>query len=236
MCLLAACCLSHAHALTLPPHSVRGLRPAAPAPLIVAASTPAAPVPSAQGIAVAWGVCGFLSILASAIKRLAPIALQPLLQRDLSWLQWGFYGGAMGIFAYVEGYGAFQKKFSPLVVERAMTLKQGASPMNVALAPFYSMGLMHATKKRKIVSWSVSLSVAMIVGVVKRLPCAPPPAAMPCLAHARPERARAYGPPFTSSHARPRASFAAQTRGDRSWTQACAQDWRGVAPQSLQST
>jgi len=170
VCLLAACCLSHAHALTLPPHSVRGLRPAAPAPLIVAASTPAAPVPSAQGIAVAWGVCGFLSILASAIKRLAPIALQPLLQRDLSWLQWGFYGGAMGIFAYVEGYGAFQKKFSPLVVERAMTLKQGASPMNVALAPFYSMGLMHATKKRKIVSWSVSLSVAMIVGVVKRLP------------------------------------------------------------------
>ena len=76
----------------------------------------------------------------------------------------------MGVFAYVEGYGAFQKKFSPLVVERAMTLKSGASAANVALAPFYSMGLMHATKKRKIVSWSVSLSVAMLVGVVKRLP------------------------------------------------------------------
>ena len=54
----------------------------------------------------------------------------------------------------------------PLVVERAMTLKSGASAANVALAPFYSMGLMHATKKRKIVSWSVSLSVAMLVGVV----------------------------------------------------------------------
>ena len=78
----------------------------------------------------------------------------------------------MGIFAYVEGYGAFQKKFSPLVVERAMTLKSGASPVNIVLAPFYSMGLMHATKKRKIVSWSISLSVALLVGVVKRLPCA----------------------------------------------------------------
>ena len=77
----------------------------------------------------------------------------------------------MGIFAYVEGYGAFQKKFSPLVVERAMTLKQSTSPVHIALAPFYSMGLMHATKKRKIVSWSVSMSVAMIVGIVKRLPC-----------------------------------------------------------------
>ena len=30
----------------------------------------------------------------------------------------------MGTFAYVEGYGAFQKKFSPLVVQRAMTLKK----------------------------------------------------------------------------------------------------------------
>jgi len=159
-------------ALTLPASAriVTPLPTATPAPLLLASSTPSVPAPSASGAAVAWGVCGFLGILASAIKRLAPIALQPLLQRDLSWLQWGCYGGAMGFFAYVEGYGAFQKKFSPMVVERAMTLKQGASPMNVALAPFYSMGLMHATKKRKIVSWSVSLSVAMIVGIVKRLP------------------------------------------------------------------
>ena len=121
---------------------------------------------------MAWGVCGFLGILASALKRLAPIALQPILQRDLSWLQWGFYGGSMGIFAYVEGYGAFQKKFSPMVVQRAMTLKEDASATNTVLAPFYSMGLIHATRKRKIVSWSVSLSVAFIVGIVKRLPCA----------------------------------------------------------------
>ena len=77
----------------------------------------------------------------------------------------------MGFFAYVEGYGAFQKKFSPMVVERAMTLKDGhGSLANVALAPFYSMGLMHATRKRKIVSWTISLSVAMLVGIVKRLP------------------------------------------------------------------
>lgn len=166
--LAASCAASDAHAIVLP--RMRARAPV-PASIQLVAATPPPPA-NAQGLAVAWGVCGFLSILASAIKRLAPIALQPLLQRDLSWLQWGFYGGSMTLFAYVEGYGAFQKKFSPLVVERAMTLKAGAAPMNVALAPFYSMGLMHATKKRKIVSWSVSLSVAMIVGVVKRLPCA----------------------------------------------------------------
>ena len=32
------------------------------------------------------------------------------------------------------------------------------------------MGLFHATKKRKIVSWSVSLGVGTIVALVKRLP------------------------------------------------------------------
>lgn len=32
------------------------------------------------------------------------------------------------------------------------------------------MGLFHATKKRKIVSWSVTTGVAVIVAAVKRLP------------------------------------------------------------------
>jgi hypothetical protein len=32
------------------------------------------------------------------------------------------------------------------------------------------MGLMHATKKRMIVSWSVTTGVALIVAAVKRLP------------------------------------------------------------------
>lgn len=32
------------------------------------------------------------------------------------------------------------------------------------------MGLIHATKKRKIVSWSVTTGVAVIVAAVKRLP------------------------------------------------------------------
>ena len=165
--LLGALVFCEAHVVP----SVRGrlVQPTRPASMLVAAS-PATPPENAKGLAVAWGVCGFLSILASAIRRLAPIALQPVVRRDLSALQWVFYGATMGGFAYVEGYGAFQKKFSPLVVQRAMTLKQGGSPLQVALAPFYSMGLFHASRKRKIVSWSITLSVAVIVGVVKRLP------------------------------------------------------------------
>mmetsp|Transcript_4924 Transcript_4924/g.7543 ORF Transcript_4924/g.7543 Transcript_4924/m.7543 type:complete len:157 (+) Transcript_4924:2046-2516(+) len=112
-----------------------------------------------------------IGILGGAIKRLAPIAVQPLKQRDLTLVQWGAYLGTLVFFAYAEGYKAFQRKFSPLVVRRAMTLKEpSATAVDVALGPFYSMGLFHATRKRKIVSWSVSSAIFVVVGLVKRLP------------------------------------------------------------------
>ena len=72
-------------------------------------------------------------------------------------------------FAYVEGYKGFQQKFSPLVVKRSFTLG-GAAWYHRLLAPMYSMGLVHATRKRQIVSWSVTAGVAAIVVAVKRLP------------------------------------------------------------------
>lgn len=76
-------------------------------------------------------------------------------------------------FAYVEGYKGFQTKFSPLVVKRSFSLVPGENGTNLLhflFAPLYSMGLIHATKKRKIVSWSVTIGVAAIVAAVKRLP------------------------------------------------------------------
>lgn len=74
-------------------------------------------------------------------------------------------------FAYVEGYKGFQLKFSPLVVSRSFTLLPSSSSIHhLILAPLYSMGLFHATKKRMIVSWSVSIGVAVVVAAVKRLP------------------------------------------------------------------
>ena len=150
------------------PVAVRASAARLPA-VLAAAST--VPVPSAGGLAVGWGVCGFLSILVSAIKRLAPIAVQPLKARDMTLLQWALYAGMMAFFAYAEGYQAFQKKFSPMVVRRAMTLHEStATAIDVALAPFYSMGLFHATRKRKIVSWSMSTGVLVVVSLVKRLP------------------------------------------------------------------
>ena len=143
----------------------------APVSSLLMAAAAQSSSPSAAGVSTAWGVFGFLSILASAVRRLLPIALQPLSRRDLSFLQWACYGRTVATFAYVEGYRAFQTKFSPMVVRRAMTLGDADRPIaHKALAPFYSMGLFHATKKRRTVSWSVSCGVFMLVGIVKRLP------------------------------------------------------------------
>jgi hypothetical protein len=122
-----------------------------------------------------WGTGGVLYILAKAIKRVLPIALEPFVAGavPLNQVQLGAYIATCLWFAYVEGYKGFQLKFSPLVVKRSFTLvpgKNGTSWYHFVLAPFYSMGLVHATKKRKIISWSVSIGVAGIVAAVKRFP------------------------------------------------------------------
>eukprot|EP00587_Corethron_hystrix_P006947 CAMPEP_0113306858 /NCGR_PEP_ID=MMETSP0010_2-20120614/5945_1 /TAXON_ID=216773 ORGANISM="Corethron hystrix, Strain 308" /NCGR_SAMPLE_ID=MMETSP0010_2 /ASSEMBLY_ACC=CAM_ASM_000155 /LENGTH=276 /DNA_ID=CAMNT_0000161617 /DNA_START=68 /DNA_END=898 /DNA_ORIENTATION=+ /assembly_acc=CAM_ASM_000155 len=119
----------------------------------------------------AWAVLGVISILVKAIKRVLPIAMEPFRGGvPLTNLQIFSYVGTCLFFAYAEGYKGFQKKFSPLVIRRAFTL-DGTSPiLHKIFAPFYSMALFHSTKRRKIISWSVSGGVAMIVMVVKRFP------------------------------------------------------------------
>jgi hypothetical protein len=122
-----------------------------------------------------WGSFGVIMILANSIKRIVPIALEPLLPSatpPLTSFQMGAYIFMCLYFAYVEGYKGFQLKFSPLVVSRSLTLKpfQGSPIHHVIFGPFYSMGLFHATKRRQIISWSVSTGVLLIVAAVKRLP------------------------------------------------------------------
>lgn len=71
---------------------------------------------------------------------------------------------------YAEGYQAFQQKFSPLVVKRAYLLLEKPSILNWLLAGPYCMGLFGATRKRMIVSWSITIGVFGLIGLVKKLP------------------------------------------------------------------
>lgn len=117
-----------------------------------------------------WSVSGVMMILLKSVKRIVPIAMEPFratMETPLTPFQLGSYIAMCVWFAYVEGYKGFQKKFSPLVVARSFTPSKFH---HVLLGPFYSMGLFHAKKKRVIVSWSVTLGVAAIVALVKKLP------------------------------------------------------------------
>ena len=87
------------------------------------------------------------------------------------------YALSCAFFAYAEGYKGFHKKFAPLVVKRSFTLvigtRQGNNPLNYLLAPLYSMGLWGATSRRLKISWGVTLGVAGVVAMVKKLPPVP---------------------------------------------------------------
>merc|ERR1740117_171544 len=125
-----------------------------------------------------WGCFGVIYILTKAIMRVAPIAYEPFMGTNsplpgFSTIQWSLYTLSCLFFAYAEGYKGFHLKFAPLVVKRSFTLvvgtTQGNNPINYLLAPFFSMGLFYATKRRLITSWCVSIGVAIIVALVKQL-------------------------------------------------------------------
>lgn len=130
----------------------------------------------ADSLASFWGSFGVVYILMKAIVRVVPIALEPFSGGEASIPLTPFQSGAYAItcafFAYAEGYKGFQRKFAPLVVARSFTLRpvSWSKLHHTVLAPLYSMGLFHATRKRMIVSWSVSLGVGMVVHAVKKLP------------------------------------------------------------------
>ncbi|CAM9762738.1 unnamed protein product [Discosporangium mesarthrocarpum] len=135
-------------------------------------SAPSMSSESGFGVASTWGVLCVISILLNAVKRLAPIALEPFKAGDFTHGQWAMYAGFALFMAYAEGFKGFQKKFSPLVVKRALTLDSRSSrpgPLRILLAGPYCMGLFHATRKRKVVGWCLTAGVFGLVQVVKRL-------------------------------------------------------------------
>lgn len=117
-----------------------------------------------------WGVVQVVGVLANAVKRLIPVALQPFVQHGMTPFHWTLYVVWTAYMIYAEGYQAFQLKFSPLVVKRALMLSERPSVMNWLLSGPYCMGLFDATRKRMIVGWSVTIGVFSLVGIVKKLP------------------------------------------------------------------
>ena len=126
--------------------------------------------PTAVGLfAAVWGIGGVVALLAQAVMRLSPRAIE-VLQSDLSVAQWVMLIGCIGFFAYTEGYKAFQKAFSPRVVARAVHLASRPVWWHVVLAPAFCMGFFHATRKRIIVSWILTAAIVLLILLVRLMP------------------------------------------------------------------
>lgn len=116
-----------------------------------------------------WGLVGISLLLGSAVYRLSILAIVGL-SYDLRW----YHGVSLVIFiifmAYAEGYRGFQQRFSPRAAARAKYLKDRPNIIHSLLAPFFCMGYFHASRRRKIVSISLTLGIIVLVLLVRLVP------------------------------------------------------------------
>lgn len=119
-------------------------------------------------IGAIWGILGLSLLLGSALYRLVPYA-QDLCGMELNWLHGMALVASLFFMGYAEGYKGFQLKFSPRVAARALYLKQNPTWARVLFAPLFCMGFFHATRKRKIVSYSLTLMIIGLIVWVKTL-------------------------------------------------------------------
>ena len=132
-------------------------------------ATSAANRPVGTAIAL-WGIVQVVAVLLMPIRKLAPIALQPIVKKSFTHTQaflcvlWCIMG------TYMIGYRGIRQKFSPLVIQRAFGLQKNKRLVNWVLAGPYCMGLFGATSKRMIKSWSMAVTMTFLSKLVKQLP------------------------------------------------------------------
>lgn len=120
-------------------------------------------------IGALWGLTGVMLLLASAVYRLTPLALDAA-GYELRWYHWTFFAFVLLFMAYLEGYRAFQQGFSPRVAARARYLRTHRNTLHAVLAPLFCMGYFHAPKKRRVTSLSVTAGIIVLVLIVRFLP------------------------------------------------------------------
>ena len=115
-----------------------------------------------------WGIGGVSLILVWAIVRLSGIALEGFAFR-FAWYHWLALAVIVLFMSYSEGYKGFQRQFSPRLAARARYLRDNPTVMHVLLAPFFCAAFFHTTAKRKVVVYTLTISIVMLVILVRRL-------------------------------------------------------------------
>ncbi|NUQ63606.1 MAG: hypothetical protein HUU20_14110 [Pirellulales bacterium] len=120
-------------------------------------------------IAPLWGLAGVFFLLGFAVYRLTPRAIEGLGMGlgPWQWMALVLWTAFMGV---AEGYGGFQKKFSPRTAARARYLRDRPSPLRAILAPFFCMGYFHSRRRLRITSISLTAGIIAIIVVVSFCP------------------------------------------------------------------
>ena len=108
-------------------------------------------------------------MLASAVYRLTPLAIDAF-SYDWHLLHWIAFTLIVLFMAYMEGYRAFQRAFSPRVAARARYLGDHPDLLHALLAPLFCMAYFHALKRRQIASLLVTAGIIVLVILVRLLP------------------------------------------------------------------
>lgn len=116
-----------------------------------------------------WGPFGLALLLVEALYKLVPIAWTAL-QMPLHAGHWVALVLWVLFMGFTEGYRGFQKAFSPRFAARARWLRDQGTPLTLWLAPFFCMGLFGTTRKRKIVAWTLTLGIVLLVVTLRFLP------------------------------------------------------------------
>ena len=115
-----------------------------------------------------WGVVGVCMLLLFAVYRLSVIAIESF-EFTFMWYHWLLLAGNILFMAHSEGYKGFQKSFSPRVVARARYLKSNPKPLYVLLAPLFCMGYFHATRRRMIIAYLMTLGIVLLIIVFNQI-------------------------------------------------------------------
>jgi len=113
-----------------------------------------------------WGFLGLVAVLADALYRLTPIALEPFTM-GMTTVEWVLYVFTLVIFAYAEGYRGFHRAFAPRAVARAFYVGTTDKVWLKVLAPLFCMALVHATRRRLIANWILVFGIVAVVIAVR---------------------------------------------------------------------
>lgn len=117
---------------------------------------------------VAWSAGAVAFLLLQAAVRLLPRALEALESSSLPQLL--AYAACVALLGYTEGYKAFHRQFIPRVVARTQALLRRPDPLRVLFGPLFVMSLFDATRRRLVISWTVTLGVVLLILIVQQLP------------------------------------------------------------------